>query len=182
MEAVGAGPGAGQGGVRGLGRCVLWCVGARLFEAAKGRCASGRDNLAAQVFKCRSRPSRVPTLSADTYSENYADLHRFFELLPDILSTSPSARFSFFHGLGATSRLLYDVYTSVSEMHLREIGLQTAWEEVDVVEGAGEGIVGRWESTGASAADERTRGEGEKKYWREEMVGRYRLPICRLEM
>ncbi|BGP07510.1 Arginine N-methyltransferase 2 [Rhodotorula toruloides] len=114
----------------------------------------------------------------DTYSENYADLHRFFELLPDILSSSPSARFSFFHGLGATSRLLYDIYTSVSEMHLREIGLQTEWEEVDVAEG----VEGRWESTGEAAEGERTKGEGEKKYWREEMVGRYRLPVCRLEM
>ncbi|BGP24153.1 Arginine N-methyltransferase 2 [Rhodotorula toruloides] len=116
----------------------------------------------------------------DTYSENYADLHRFFELLPDILFPSPLARFSFFHGLGATSRLLYDIYTSVSEMHLREIGLKTEWEEVDVAQGA----VGRWESTGESAAqgEERTQGEGEKKYWREEMVGRYRLPVCRLEM
>ncbi|KPV75103.1 uncharacterized protein RHOBADRAFT_53135 [Rhodotorula graminis WP1] len=124
----------------------------------------------------------------DTYSEHYADLHAFFQTLPDLLSTSPNARFSFFHGLGATSRLLYDVYTSVSEMHLREIGLATDWSEVDV---AGEGV-GRWEATGASSAgapgagaagarDKRTEGEGEKKYWREEMVGRYRLPLCRLE-
>ncbi|GAA5905247.1 hypothetical protein JCM8208_000326 [Rhodotorula glutinis] len=124
----------------------------------------------------------------DTYSEHYADLHAFFQTLPDLLSTSPNARFSFFHGLGATSRLLYDVYTSVSEMHLREIGLATEWSEVDV---AAEGV-GRWEATGASSAgaagpgaagarEKRTEGEGEKKYWREEMVGRYRLPLCRLE-
>ncbi|GAA6056666.1 hypothetical protein JCM3770_006336 [Rhodotorula araucariae] len=128
----------------------------------------------------------------DTYSEHYADLHAFFQALPDLLSPSPHARFSFFHGLGATSRLLYDVYTSVSELHLREIGLATAWTEVDV-RGLGEGA--RWEATGSAPAAEaaaaaagpeakkepRTQGEGEKKYWREEMVGRYRLPLCRLE-
>ncbi|GAA5838201.1 hypothetical protein JCM9279_004154 [Rhodotorula babjevae] len=124
----------------------------------------------------------------DTYSEHYADLHAFFQVLPDLLSTSPNARFSFFHGLGATSRLLYDVYTAVSEMHLREIGLATEWSEVDV---AAEGV-GRWEATGASSAsatgaaaadarEKRTEGEGERKYWREEMVGQYRLPLCRLE-
>jgi len=73
-------------------------------------------------------------------------------------------------------------------MHLREIGLATEWSEVDV---AAEGV-GRWEATGASSAgssagsaadarEKRTEGEGEKKYWREEMVGRYRLPLCRLE-
>lgn len=73
-------------------------------------------------------------------------------------------------------------------MHLREIGLATKWSEVDV---AAEGV-GRWEATGASSAgssdgsaadarEKRTEGEGEKKYWREEMVGRYRLPLCRLE-
>lgn len=135
-------------------------------------CLSGRGRLRGDAR------THVLYPRADTYSENYADLHRFFELLPDILSSSPSARFSFFHGLGATSRLLYDIYTSVSEMHLREIGLQTEWEEVDVAEG----VEGRWESTGEAAEGERTKGEGEKKYWREEMVGRYRLPVCRLEM
>ncbi|GAA6017798.1 hypothetical protein JCM10207_000505 [Rhodosporidiobolus poonsookiae] len=119
----------------------------------------------------------------DTYSEHYADLHAFFQNLPDLLSPSPSANFSFFHGLGATSRSLYDVYTTVSELHLREIGLRTQWAEVDVGEGAGAGI-GRWSATGEKGASgelSRTEGDGEKKYWREEMVGRYRLPICRLE-
>ncbi len=42
----------------------------------------------------------------DTFSENYQDLRRFFEHLPDLLS-GPSARFSFFNGLGATSKLFY---------------------------------------------------------------------------
>lgn len=124
----------------------------------------------------------------DTYSEHYADLHEFFSSLPDLLSMSPHARFSFFHGLGATSRLLYDVYTSVSELHLREFGLETEWDEVDVAAGSGaETAVGRWSSTGkgaaAAAALDGVVDLGnveEQKYWREEMVGRYRLPVCRL--
>jgi len=39
----------------------------------------------------------------DTFSEDYTDLKEFFALLPSILS-GPNARFSFFNGLGATSR------------------------------------------------------------------------------
>lgn len=53
----------------------------------------------------------------DTYSEHYADLHSFFSSLPNLL-LSPTSLFSFFHGLGATSRLFYDVYTEVSQLHL----------------------------------------------------------------
>ncbi|GAA5866279.1 hypothetical protein JCM8547_007227 [Rhodosporidiobolus lusitaniae] len=119
----------------------------------------------------------------DTYSEHYRDLHKFFQLLPDLLSSSPFSRFSFFHGLGATSRLLYDVYTTVSELHLKEIGLKTEWSEVDV-SGLGGADQGRWDATGTGEElkeGQRTKGEGEKKYWREDMVGRYRLPLCRLD-
>ena len=39
----------------------------------------------------------------DTFSEDYSDLHRFFEHLPDLLA-GPESRFSFFNGLGATSK------------------------------------------------------------------------------
>ena len=38
----------------------------------------------------------------DTFSEDYNDLHEFFEHLPNLLAGSDS-RFSFFNGLGATS-------------------------------------------------------------------------------
>ncbi|KAK4694096.1 type IV protein arginine methyltransferase, partial [Phenoliferia sp. Uapishka_3] len=98
----------------------------------------------------------------DTYSEHYSDLHAFFDVLPNMLR-SPASKFSFFHGLGATSRLFYDVYTSVSELHLREIGLETRWEEVEL-EGEGEG--GAWEGV-------------ERRYWGD--VGPYRLPVCWLD-
>ncbi|GAA5881727.1 hypothetical protein JCM1840_000351 [Sporobolomyces johnsonii] len=80
--------------------------------------------------------------SSDTYSEHYSDLHRFVQSTPDLLSPSPSATFSVFHGLGATSRAFYDVYTTVAELHLREIGLSTTWDEVEVL-GAGS----EWEAT-----------------------------------
>jgi type IV protein arginine methyltransferase len=39
----------------------------------------------------------------DTFSEDYASLKLFFEHLPDLMD-GPEARFSFFNGLGATSK------------------------------------------------------------------------------
>ncbi|EFI28112.1 hypothetical protein CC1G_14139 [Coprinopsis cinerea okayama7 len=68
----------------------------------------------------------------DTFSEDYATLRLFFEHLPNILA-GPESRFSFFHGLGATNALFYDVYTHISEMHLLEVGLKVEWSDVDVV-------------------------------------------------
>ncbi|KAG6911127.1 hypothetical protein DXG01_003867 [Tephrocybe rancida] len=38
----------------------------------------------------------------DTFSEDYGDLHQFFERLPDLLA-GPESRVSFFNGLGATN-------------------------------------------------------------------------------
>ncbi|KAK4049071.1 Arginine N-methyltransferase 2 [Microbotryomycetes sp. JL201] len=96
----------------------------------------------------------------DTYSEHYVDLHRFFDCLPNMLRDEMST-FSFFHGLGATSRHLYDTYTLVSEMHLRETGLKTEWTDVEV------GQI-EWDATSS-------------KYWEQSVVGPYRLPICTLD-
>lgn len=117
----------------------------------------------------------------DTYSEHYRDLHSFLGQTPNLLSSSsPSnlASVSFFHGLGATSRSFYDVYTQVVTLHLLEFGLKTEWSQVEVL-GEGEGDV--WEKTGWR--DEGEGGKGErKKYWEwEKAVGEYRLPVCRLE-
>ncbi|KAG6832595.1 hypothetical protein H0H92_014431 [Tricholoma furcatifolium] len=67
----------------------------------------------------------------DTFSEDYGDLHRFFEHLPDLLA-GPDSRFSFFNGLGATNALFYDVYTHISELHLSEVGIDVQWVDVDV--------------------------------------------------
>ncbi|KAK2463240.1 hypothetical protein APHAL10511_004895 [Amanita phalloides] len=67
----------------------------------------------------------------DTFSEDYTDLHKFFENLPNILS-GPSSRFSFFNGLGATNLMFYDVYTHIAELHLAEVGIEVEWYDVDV--------------------------------------------------
>jgi protein arginine N-methyltransferase 2 len=52
----------------------------------------------------------------DTFSENYQDIRRFFEHLPNLLSGS-NARFSFFNGLGATSEL-----PTLNLVHLTDTG------------------------------------------------------------
>ncbi|KAG5634074.1 hypothetical protein H0H81_003496, partial [Sphagnurus paluster] len=69
----------------------------------------------------------------DTFSEDYTDLHQFFEHLPD-LTAGPQSRFSFFNGLGATNALFYDVYTHIAGLHLAEIGMDLSWFDVDVSE------------------------------------------------
>ena len=104
-------------------------------------------------------------MHTDTYSEHYVDLHAFFDCLPNLL-LSPSSKFSFFHGLGATSRSFYDVYTEVSTLHLQEVGLATSWSEIEVVEE----VVGM---AGSRLAD--TTGS----YWKGEVVA-CRIPICRM--
>lgn len=93
------------------------------------------------------------------FSEHYKDLHAFFEIVPNVLNES--GRFSFFHGLGATSRHLYDVYTTIAELQLRDIGLSTEWTDVEVEdsERQWQGIV--------------------RRYW--DLPSAYRLPICRLD-
>ncbi|KIL66244.1 hypothetical protein M378DRAFT_75536 [Amanita muscaria Koide BX008] len=73
----------------------------------------------------------------DTFSENYTDLRKFFETLPNLLA-GPDSRFSFFNGLGATNPLFYDVYTHIAELHLAEVGLDLEWYDVDVAEEDGE--------------------------------------------
>ncbi|TFK44747.1 arginine methyl transferase [Crucibulum laeve] len=67
----------------------------------------------------------------DTFSEDYSNLYRFFEHLPDLLQGLDS-RFSFFNGLGATNALFYDVYTHISDLHLEDLGVQVKWSDVDV--------------------------------------------------
>ncbi|EFP88068.2 uncharacterized protein PGTG_12515 [Puccinia graminis f. sp. tritici CRL 75-36-700-3] len=67
----------------------------------------------------------------DTFSEGYRSLKGFFDNVSNRLSGS-EARFSWFHGLGATSRMLYDIYTEMEEMEMREAGLRVSWSEVPV--------------------------------------------------
>ena len=94
-------------------------------------------------------------------SYNTLELEKFFSHVPDLLA-GPESRFSFFHGLGATSErfacraartsltalivsdaLFYDVYTHVSELHLAEIGMDVEWSDVDVFENSEQ----RWGKT-----------------------------------
>ncbi len=79
----------------------------------------------------------------DTFSEDYNDLRQFFEHLPDLLSNE-DAVFSFFNGLGATSKhrnffrkyvvktildaFFYDIYTCISGLQLGGIGLEVCLE------------------------------------------------------
>ncbi|EIM20415.1 arginine N-methyltransferase [Wallemia mellicola CBS 633.66] len=69
----------------------------------------------------------------DTFSEHYRDLHAFFEHIPELVN-SPNSRFSFFHGLGATNPVFYDVYTRISDLHLDQIGMSAEWQDVPVKE------------------------------------------------
>lgn len=96
----------------------------------------------------------------DTYSQDYQDLRAFFECLPNVL-TGPDARFSFFHGLAATDRFLYDVYTRIAELDLREIGLATTWTTLypDVQEETWDGV--------------------KRKYW---TLDDYYLPVAQLQL
>lgn len=109
------------------------------------------------------------------------ELRQFFEEIPNLLS-GPHARFSFceylishiwarlffssgflclVHGLAGTNAFLYDVYTRVSEVDLREIGLVTDWEEIrpETTEVTWKGI--------------------KRKYWSLDV---HRIPLCRMDI
>lgn len=97
----------------------------------------------------------------DTFSENYDDLKIVFGNVFDMLS-GPQARFSWFHGLGATSVTLYDIYTQIAELDLHDAGFKTVWHEVNV--DGGEAV---WEDI-------------RRRYWN--IPCPYRLPICMYDM
>lgn len=93
----------------------------------------------------------------DTFSEDYGNLRQFFEQLPNLFA-GPDSRFSFFHGLGATNALFYDVYTHIAELHLAEVGIDVQWFDVNV-----NMQENRW-------------GESRKYF----TLPLYRLPLCRM--
>ncbi|KAJ9477334.1 Protein arginine N-methyltransferase 2 [Pseudozyma hubeiensis] len=110
-----------------------------------------------------ARMAQLGTFDAvyfDTYSQDYADLKKFFDALPNI-TNGPDSRFSFFHGLGATNQFFYDVYTRISELDLKEIGLTTQWHtlEPQVKEEEWDGV--------------------KRKYWE---LARYHCPIARFDV
>ncbi|TBU33924.1 arginine methyl transferase [Dichomitus squalens] len=96
----------------------------------------------------------------DTFSEDYADLHKFFGHVPDLLE-GPDSRFGFFNGLGATNATFYDVYRHVSDLHLADVGIDVEWSDVDVFEGD----VDRWGKT--------------REYF---AMRTYRLPIGKMKL
>ncbi|TIB28445.1 hypothetical protein E3P86_03857 [Wallemia ichthyophaga] len=96
----------------------------------------------------------------DTFSEHYRDLKAFFEHIPDLVE-SPNSRFSFFHGLGATNGVFYDVYTRIADMHLEQIGLSAQWEDVPVPE-----LSAVWKGV-------------RRSYWN---LPVYKLPIARMNI
>ena len=113
----------------------------------------------------------------DTFSEDYNNLRQFFEHLPDLLSNE-DAVFSFFNGLGATSKhrnffrnyvvetvldaFFYDIYTYISGLHLGGIGLEVAWSDVD-----------------AEGVDEENRWGDSRQYF---TLPIYRLPVGKMKL
>jgi len=103
-----------------------------------------------------------------------AELKRFFDILPDLLS-GPESRFSFFNGLGATSSfdhcfvtrsltvpastdsVFYDVYTQLAELNLKDSGINVEWIDVENEDGSDQD---RWGDT--------------KSYFKNRI---YRLPV-----
>ncbi|GAA5825986.1 hypothetical protein JCM10212_001006, partial [Sporobolomyces blumeae] len=132
----------------------------------------------------------------DTYSEHYVDLRSFLSQTPNLLTSSSSSptrqsSVSFFHGLGATSRAFYDVYTQVVELHMTEFGFKTTWQDVAVLDvgtefdetGRDDRTTGdQLEGGDEEASQDKDKNARTKKYWEwEKAVGPYRLPICRLD-
>nr|ODN87047.1 arginine N-methyltransferase 2 [Cryptococcus depauperatus CBS 7841] len=96
----------------------------------------------------------------DTFAEGYEDLKTFFEILPDILDAE-NGRFSFWNGLGATNPTIYAVSSSLADLHLQDIGLETEWHDVLIPESQREEV---WKGV-------------RRKYW--DLLG-YKLPICKM--
>ncbi|CED84000.1 arginine n-methyltransferase 2 [Phaffia rhodozyma] len=99
----------------------------------------------------------------DTFSEGYSELKDFFQHLPNLLA-GPESRFSFFHGLGATNATFHDVYTSLSELHLQEVGIGSVkWTDVLIEDEVREEV---WNGI-------------RRKYW---TLPLYRLPIAQMDL
>ncbi|KAJ1034624.1 hypothetical protein NDA18_001480 [Ustilago nuda] len=118
-----------------------------------------RDSDSEQDIARRRALGTFDAIYWDTYSQDYSDIKRFFQSLPNLLNGAES-RFSFFHGLGGTNQFFYDVYTRISESDLREIGLTTKWQLIQP-----EIKEEQWEQV-------------KQKYW---TLDRYYCPLARLD-
>lgn len=90
--------------------------------------------------------------------EYWDDMHAFFDAVVALLN--PLGTFSFFHGLGADTQTVYDVYTQILEIELAEFGMTVAFEDVLV-----------------STRDEEWKG-AKRRYWK---LPVYRLPLCQFQ-
>ncbi|ORZ17958.1 arginine N-methyltransferase 2, partial [Absidia repens] len=107
----------------------------------------------------------VPTLTNtfdgiffDTYGEFYDDLRAFHDAVPNILNTD--GIYTWFNGLGATNQFFHDIYCRVSEVDLREFGLDTEYVEMEIPTADEKGV---WDGV-------------RQRYW---ALDKYYLPICK---
>ncbi|KAI8328489.1 arginine N-methyltransferase 2-like protein [Chlamydoabsidia padenii] len=107
----------------------------------------------------------VPTLTTtfdgiffDTYGEFYDDLRAFHDAVPNILNTD--GIYTWFNGLGATNQFFHDIYCRVSEVDLREFGLNTDYVEMEIPTADEKGV---WDGV-------------RQRYW---VLDKYYLPICK---
>lgn len=94
----------------------------------------------------------------DTFGEDYEALREWHDHVPNLLRSEPWAVYTFFNGLGATNPFFHDVYCTLVEVELRDVGLDVHWEEVAV------------------EIDERAWDGVKRPYF---TLKSYRLPVCR---
>ncbi|KDQ58651.1 hypothetical protein JAAARDRAFT_193189 [Jaapia argillacea MUCL 33604] len=79
----------------------------------------------------REEIGRFDVVYFDTFAEGYRAYMEFYQYLPSLLS-GPNARVSFFHGLGAHSLTVYEIYSEVISRHLYDVGLNVDWSECHI--------------------------------------------------
>ena len=99
----------------------------------------------------------------DTFAESYAAFREFFSKhVVKLLRKGEDARWSFFNGMGADRRIVYDVYQGVVVGELANAGWRASFEEVDVPK---------------EILEDEKEWEGVKRrYW---VIEEYRIPIVR---
>ncbi|OCF60074.1 arginine N-methyltransferase 2 [Kwoniella mangroviensis CBS 10435] len=115
-----------------------------------------------EVLECTPGGMGYDAIFVDTFAEGYEDLKAFFEVLPDILEPE-NGIFSFWNGLGATNATIYAVSSSLAELHLEDVGLDTTWHDVLIPESLREEV---WKGV-------------KRRYW--ELPG-YKLPIAKMKL
>lgn len=68
----------------------------------------------------------------DTFSEHYEDMLNLFDYVIGLLK--PLGIFSFFNGLGADRKVVYDVYKRLVELDLSNFGLECRFQNIEIPE------------------------------------------------